>query len=222
VPASYFDVDGTLVSSNLVHPTLYYLMNQGTPVQTLKKLGRALLRAPAMAIAELADRRTFNELLFSSYEGMSEDRLVLLADEAFDSVIRPSLYPSALALIEKSRAAGHEIVLVSGALDFILKLLADHVGGATTISNRLELKDGIATGKLLKPVIAGPEKATQIRRHAREKGHDLDECFAFSDSYSDVPMLSVVGHPAAVNPDRRLQLLAKAYSWPTFNLSEAS
>jgi HAD superfamily hydrolase (TIGR01490 family) len=222
VPASYFDVDGTLVSSNLVHPTLYYLMNQGTPVQTLKKLGRALLRAPAMAIAELADRRTFNELLFSSYEGMSEDRLVLLADEAFDSVIRPSLYPSALALIEKSRAAGHEIVLVSGALDFILSLLADHVGGATTISNRLEMKDGIATGKLLKPVIAGPEKATQIRRHAREKGHDLDECFAFSDSYSDVPMLSVVGHPAAVNPDRRLQLLAKAYSWPTFNLSEAS
>jgi HAD superfamily hydrolase (TIGR01490 family) len=222
VPASYFDVDGTLVSSNLVHPTLYYLMNQGTPVQTLKKLGRALLRAPAMAIAELADRRTFNELLFSSYEGMSEDRLVLLADEAFDSVIRPSLYPSALSLIEKSRAAGHEIVLVSGALDFILSLLADHVGGATTISNRLEMKDGIATGKLLKPVIAGPEKATQIRRHAREKGHDLDECFAFSDSYSDVPMLSVVGHPAAVNPDRRLQLLAKAYSWPTFNLSEAS
>jgi len=131
------------------------------------------------------------------------------------------MFKSSLDLIQKSRDAGHEIVLVSGALDLILSLVADYVGGATTIGNRLEIKEGIATGKLLKPVIAGPEKARVIREHARKNGHDLDECFAFSDSYSDVPMLSVVGHPAAVNPDRRLALLAKAYSWPTFRL-EAS
>ena len=86
------------------------------------------------------------------------------------------------------------------------------------VANRLELKAGIATGKLLKPVVAGPEKARLIREHARENGHDLDECYAFSDSYSDLPMLSVVGHPAAVNPDPRLRLLAKAYSWPSFDL----
>jgi HAD superfamily hydrolase (TIGR01490 family) len=149
---------------------------------------------------------------------MSEDRLVLLADEAFDRVLKPSLYPSAIDLIQKSRDAGHEIVLVSGALDVIGKHLAAYIGGATLIANRLEMKDGIATGKLLKPVIAGPEKARVIREHARKSGHDLDECFAFSDSYSDVPMLSVVGHPAVVNPDKRLALLAKAYSWPTFHL----
>ena len=75
-----------------------------------------------------------------------------------------------------------------------------------------------ATGKLLKPVVAGPEKARLIREHARAGNHALNDCFAFSDSYSDVPMLSVVGHPAAVNPDRRLSLLAKAYSWPMFDL----
>lgn len=218
MPASYFDVDGTLVSTNLVHPTLYYLLNQSTPIRTAQRLGRALLRAPSMIAAEFVDRRLFNELLFSSYQGMSEDRLVLLADEVFDKVIRPSLYPFALSLIRKSRDAGHEIVLVSGALDFILRLVADHLGGATCIANRLEMKDGIATGKLLMPVVAGPEKARLVREHARKHGHDLDECFAFSDSYSDVPMLSVVGHPAAVNPDKRLSLLAKAYSWPTFDL----
>ncbi|HEX7669526.1 MAG TPA: HAD-IB family hydrolase [Polyangiaceae bacterium] len=219
--ASYFDVDGTLVGTNLVHPTVFYLLNQPTPLRTLQKVGRALLRAPQMALAELVDRRMFNELLFASYEGTSEDRLVLLADEAFEKVIRPSMFSSSIDLIQKSRDAGHEIVLVSGALDVILRLVADHVGGATTIGNHLEIKEGICTGKLLKPVIAGPEKARVIREHARANGHDLDECFAFSDSYSDVPMLSVVGHPAAVNPDRRLALLAKAYAWPTFHL-EAS
>ena len=67
--------------------------------------------------------------------------------------------------------------------------------------------------------VAGPEKARLIREHARAHGHDLDECFAYSDSYSDVPMLSVVGHPAAVNPDRRLSLLANAYHWPIIHLS---
>jgi phosphoserine phosphatase len=80
------------------------------------------------------------------------------------------------------------------------------------------MKDGMATGKLLKPVVAGPEKARLIREHARDRGHDLAECYAFSDSYSDLPMLSVVGHPAAVNPDARLKLLAKAYSWPSIDL----
>lgn len=218
MPASYFDVDGTLVSTNLVHPTAFYLLNQATPLETAKKLGRALLRAPSMAIAEMVDRRMFNELLFAAYEGMSEDRLVLLADEVFEKVMRPSLYRSAIDLVQKSRDAGHEIVLVSGALEPVLRLLADHLGGATIIGNRLEMKDGRATGKLLMPVVAGPEKARIVRDHARANGHDLDECFAFSDSYSDVPMLSVVGHPAAVNPDRRLAYLAKAYAWPTFSL----
>jgi HAD superfamily hydrolase (TIGR01490 family) len=219
VPACYFDVDGTLVKTNLIQPTLYYLRNQATPVQTALKLGRAIFRAPRMARAELLDRRLFNELLYSAYAGMSEDRLVVLADEVFDNVLRPSLFPAARSLVDKSRAAGHELVFVSGALDLIVERLATHLGGGDVIANRLEMKDGIATGKLLNPVVAGPEKARIVRDHARARGYDLDECFAFSDSYSDVPMLSVVGHPAAVNPDRRLALLAKAYSWPRFDLT---
>jgi len=216
--ACYFDVDGTLVRTNLVHPTLFYLANQGTPVQTTLRIGKALLRAPRMAAAELLDRRLFNEILYSAYAGMSEDRLLLLADEVFDGVLRPSLYPSAKQLVDQSRAAGHDIVYVSGALDFVVARLAAHLGGGEVIANRLEMKDGIATGKLKKPVVAGPEKARLVREHARERGYDLEECFAFSDSYSDVPMLSVVGHPAAVNPDRRLSLLARAYAWPSFAL----
>jgi HAD superfamily hydrolase (TIGR01490 family) len=221
MPASYFDVDGTLIRTNLVHPTVFYLMNQGTPVQTLARLGRALMKAPTMALAELVDRRTFNELLFSVYEGMSEDRLLLLADEAFEKVIRAALYPGAQDLVARARERG-DVVLISGALDFIVQRLLEHLGATDIISNRLEMKDGKATGKLLKPVVAGPEKARLIREHARARGHDLDECFAFSDSYYDLPMLSVVGHPAAVNPDKRLALLARAYQWPSFDLRKAS
>lgn len=220
--ASYFDVDGTLVSINLTNPTFYYLVNQATPFESARKLGRALLKAPAMMVAELVDRRLFNELLFSAYAGMSEDRLLLLADEVFERRLKPALYPAAVELVNKARQSGHKIVLVSGMPDFTLAPLAEYLGGCELICNRLEMRNNIATGKLLQPVVAGPEKARLIRQHARENQLDLDDCFAYSDSYSDVPMLSVVGHPAAVNPDPRLALLARAYSWPTIRLSSAS
>jgi HAD superfamily hydrolase (TIGR01490 family) len=220
VAASYFDVDGTLVSTNVIQPTLFYLANQATPMATLGRLGRAFMQAPTMAVAELVDRRMFNELLYGVYDGISEDRLLLLAGEIFDDVLRPSIFPGARALVKRSRDEGRRVVFVSGALDFVIRLLAEYLEADEVIANRLEVKNGFATGKLLKPVVAGPEKARLVRDHARSNGHDLDDCYAFSDSYSDVPMLSVVGHPAAVNPDRRLKLLAKAYSWPSFNLRE--
>ncbi|MBV9949007.1 MAG: haloacid dehalogenase-like hydrolase, partial [Myxococcales bacterium] len=70
--------------------------------------------------------------------------------------------------------------------------------------------------------VAGPEKARLIREWARGRGHDLGACFAYSDSYSDVPMLSVVGHPCAVNPDLRLATLARTYAWPILHLGKRS
>lgn len=217
--ASYFDVDGTLVTTNLVHPTLFYLQNQPTPFHSFAKLGRALIKAPWMVLAEMKDRRLFNEMLFSSFEGMSEDRLYLLAEETFEKVMKPKLYRGARDLVQTSLDKGHEVILVSGALDFLMALLKDHLGATGVIANKLEIHDRYATGKLLRPVVAGPEKARLIREHARAHGHDLDECFAYSDSYSDVPMLSVVGHPAAVNPDRKLTHLAEAYHWPIIHLA---
>ncbi|MCU0657625.1 MAG: HAD-IB family hydrolase [Polyangiaceae bacterium] len=218
MPASYFDVDGTLVKTNLIHPTLFYMVNQATPLQSLGRLARGLMNAPAMALAELRDRRTFNEMLYNLFEGTSEDRLLLLADEAFDKVLKKALYRRAKDLVQRCRDEGHDVVLVSGALDVLMQRLADHLGATHVIANRLEIHERYCTGKLLRPVIAGPEKAKVIRDHARAHGHDLDECFAYSDSYSDIPMLSVVGQPTAVNPEPALERLAHAYHWPILRL----
>src|SRR5580698_1919954 len=98
--------------------------------------------------------------------------------------------------------------------------LVKHVGASGHISNRLEIKDGYATGKLLRPIVAGPEKARLLREWAKARGADLGDCFAYSDSYSDVPMLSVVGYPCAVNPDLRLLKLARTYAWPVIYLGK--
>jgi HAD superfamily hydrolase (TIGR01490 family) len=154
------------------------------------------------------------------YKGISQDRLLVLADEAFDTVIRRALFVGARDLVQRCVAEGHDVVLVSGALDFLMERLTRHLGARAHISNRLEFKDGYATGKLGRPIVAGPEKARLVREWARGHGHDLADCFAYSDSYSDVPMLSVVGHPCAVNPDLRLAKLARTYAWPVIRLGK--
>jgi HAD superfamily hydrolase (TIGR01490 family) len=222
MPASYFDVDGTLVSTNLIPPTLYYLLNQPTPLHVARSIGKALLKAPAMAWGEMQDRRLFNEVLFTVFEGMSEDRLITLADDVFERVLKPHIYPGARDIVRTALEKGHEVVLISGALDVVIQHLAKHLGATSYIANRLEIHDLFATGKLLRPVVAGPNKALLVRDHARAHGHNLDECFAYSDSYSDVPMMSIVGYPVAVNPDRRLRLLANAYHWPIIDLGRAA
>jgi len=220
VPASFFDVDGTLVRTNLLHPTLFYLANQPNPLRSLGSLARAAVAGPRMALAELVDRRRFNELLFAVYEGISRDRLLVLADEAFESVVKRALYTGARDLVARCRARGDDVVLVSGALDVLTERLAKHLDATAFIANRLEFHDGYATGKLVRPVVAGPEKARLVREWARDRGHDLGECFGYSDSYSDVPMLSVVGHPCVVNPDLRLAKLAHTYAWPVIHLGK--
>jgi len=215
---AYFDVDGTLVGTNLLHPTVMYFANQASPRQSLTRIGRALIQAPLMAVAEVRDRRLFNEMLFSHYKGMSADRLDVLSSEVYATVVRPRIFQGAKELIEKCQAAGQRVVLVTGSLDWTIRLLADELGADHFIANRLEMKDGKATGSLLRPVVAGPEKAGLIVADAASAGHDLAECSAYSDSYSDVPMLSVVGHPACVRPDKKLRRLAKAYDWPILDI----
>jgi HAD superfamily hydrolase (TIGR01490 family) len=170
-------------------------------------------------MAELTDRRSFNELLFEAFRGTTEDRIQVLADEAYEWCMKDRIYTGARDIIARAKDLGHEVVLISGALDFLLERLAKDLGADHFVGNRLEIHDGYATGKLLRPVVAGPNKSRLIADHARDHGHELAECFGYSDSYSDVPMLSVVGRPAVINPDPKLLRLARAYQWPIIELT---
>ena len=106
------------------------------------------------------------------------------------------------------------MVLVTGALDFTVRRLAEHLGADDLIANRMRFVNGVATGSVIPPIIEGAHKAQAIRDYCVEQGVALEQSFAYSDSFSDYPMLAVVGHPAAVNPDPRLAGVARAYEWP--------
>ncbi|RMH42923.1 MAG: HAD family hydrolase [Deltaproteobacteria bacterium] len=217
--AAFYDVDGTLIRTNIVHSFAYYAARQPSLYRSAKETVRTALSIPLFLASDKVSRKWFNALFYKRYAGVSEDRLVTLAEELYEDVIKPAIFPGARDLIEESRRAGCRQVLVSGALDFTLRPLAADLGMDDLIANRLEFSNGYATGKLAKPFVAGPTKAQIIRDYAARHGIDLADSYAYSDSYSDVPMLAVCGRPTAVNADRRLRAVARSYDWPVIDLN---
>ena len=116
--------------------------------------------------------------------------------------------------MKRSRDEGYQQVLLTGAIEQVVKPLAEYLEVDAYFANRLEIQDERATGRLLPPVLAGPEKAAFIRKYAIEHDLDLNLCRAYADSGSDIPMLSTVGRPVAVNPDANLRATATAHLWP--------
>ena len=216
--AAFYDLEGTLVSTNLVHTLGFYAKNQQGLFRTFTKSASTLLSLPIFAATDQYSRKVFNDLFFKRYKGESEDRLRFFAEELFADVLKPAIFPGAFELIEKSRSLGLRQVVVTGALDLSVTPLMKYLGIEDYVTNRLEFVNGVATGRLLPPVVAAATKASWIRTFAEREGLSLSDSYAYTDSMSDLPMLSVVGHPAAINPDMRLRQTALHHDWPILNL----
>jgi len=216
--AAFYDLEGTLVRTNLVHTLGFYAKNQPGLISSLKKSAATLVSLPVFAVTDQYSRKVFNDLYFKRYKGQSEDRLRFLAQELFATVLKPAIFPGTYELLEKSRSLGLRQVVVTGALDVSVNLVMAHLGITEYVANRLEFVNGLATGRLLPPVMAAATKASWIRVYAEREGLSLSDSYAYTDSMSDLPMLSIVGHPAAVNPDMRLRQTALHHDWPILSL----
>ena len=216
--AAFYDLDGTLVKTNLVHALFFQARNQPGILRSIGKSAQVFASVPLFIATDMYSRSVFQEFLFKSYKGESEDRLRFLAEELFEEVLKPSIYPGTIDLIERSRSVGLRQVLVTGALDVTVGPLARYLRIDDWITNRLEFVDGFATGRLLPPVMANATKATWIRAYAEKEGLSLENSYCYSDSITDLPMLSVVGHPTAVHPDSRLRSAALHNNWPILDL----
>jgi HAD-superfamily subfamily IB hydrolase, TIGR01490 len=201
--AAFYDLEGTLVSTNLVHTLGFYATRQQGIWQTAKKSVGTLAKLPFFGITDLYSRNVFNEVFFRSYEGFSQDRLRYFSDELFEEVLKPAIYAGTPELIAQGKKIGQRQVVLTGALDFTIQRLMEYLGIDDYVANRLEFVNGYATGRVLPPVMASATKAKWIREYAERESLNLSESYAYSDSISDLPMLSIVGHPVAVNPDFR-------------------
>jgi HAD superfamily hydrolase (TIGR01490 family) len=216
--AAFYDLEGTLISTNLVHTLGFYATRQQGLWNTVKKSAKTLAKIPVFAATDIYSRNVFNEVFFRSYAGESQDRLRYFAEELYEEILKPGVFPGTFDLIEKSKKIGQRQIIITGALDFSVEPLMDYLGIDDYVANRLEFVNGHATGRLLPPVMASATKAKWIREYAERENINLSESYAYSDSISDLPMLSIVGHPVAANPDFRLKEVAMQHDWPILNL----
>jgi len=215
---AFYDLDGTLVSSNVVTQYAWYVRRLPSRSRSRAKLARLLVRAPMLGALDLFSRTRFNEVFYHEYRGLERAWLERLATGLFDEVFRPALFPDARQLVARDRDAGFQTVLVTGSLDFALGPLVRFFGFDHVIANRLVFDDGVATGELQRPLIAEAEKVAAIEVLAREYNVGTAQAKAYSDSMSDLPMLEAVGLPTVVNPGRRLRRIAERKGWPVLNL----
>ncbi len=212
--AAFYDVDGTLVDANVIHTYAYYARNVASLNGKVFRTAKLAASLPFYAFADRLGRKYFNDIFYRNYEGIGEDRLWVLGEEVFEKVLRKRVFQDMVELMKRSRAEGYKQVLITGGIEQMAKPLADYLEVDACFANRLEIIRGKATGRLLPPVLAGPEKAAFLRRYAIENEMDLNLCRAYADSGSDIPMLSSVGRPVAVNPDANLRATATAHDWP--------
>lgn len=220
--AAFYDLDGTLVDLNLVHAAVFTLANVGEWSGRASYILGFAARIPRLYVAEQRDRRLLNTILFEAFKGVSHDRLLEIGEEYCERVLIGHLFPRAVELIEANRAAGIEPVLVTGSPDFIVAPLARHLRVADFAANRFVFSRGRATGRLAEPVMAGDEKAAWCADYAAARDIDLADCWGYADSHYDRPFLAKLGHPVAVNPDRRLHAAALSRQWPVIRFARAA
>jgi len=213
VRAAFFDLDKTVIAKASIAAF-------GRPFYRGGLINRRLIvRAVVSQIIYLhlgaseAKLDRMRESMLTLTTGWDQAQIRDIVREALEETVEPIIYAEALDLIEAHRAAGHKVYLVSASPEEIVEPLAEHLGVDGCIATRTVVDaDGRYSGEM-DFYAYGPYKAEAITALAEELGLDLTESSAYSDSYTDLPMLEVVGHPVAVNPDRVLAKTAKERGW---------
>ena len=150
-------------------------------------------------------------------KGRSYVEMIDLVGDVYLSNIKQKVWPETARLAQQHIAAGREVWLITAAPQEMGEEIARALGLTGALGTRLEHIDGILTGKIVGKPLHGRQKPKAIRKLAAERGFSLKKSFAYSDSHNDLPMLTLVGHPVAVNPDKLLEAYAKAAGWKIYD-----
>jgi HAD superfamily hydrolase (TIGR01490 family) len=218
--AAFFDLDRTLMSGS----SAYYVAKAA-----YREGFRPLHRLFADAVTTIFFRafgasdekaEAVRDAILESVAGKPAAELHRLSPGVIEDIL-PLIRPEAQALLDMHEAAGRDVYIVSASPVEIVGELARALGVEGGLGTVSEIVDGLYTGRLEGPFMYGEGKAEKIRRITEERGYELQSCYAYSDSGSDLPMMQLVGNPVAVNPDRALQSVAHHRGWPIVEFNAA-
>jgi HAD superfamily hydrolase (TIGR01490 family) len=212
---AFFDVDNTLTRGS----TLYFL-GKGMYERgffTKRDIGAWVLanirfRMTGTEKSEVIAR--FQKSATDFIAGHKVDEIRKIGEEIYTEFVSPSLWEGTMAIAQRHLNAGDEVWLVTASPQDFAELIAEKLGFTGALGTQAETKDGKYTGNLIGPLLHGKEKASAVIELTNERNINIKDCFAYSDSHNDLPLLNTVGHPNAINPDAKLRIISFSSGWP--------
>ena len=211
-----FDLDQTLLAG--FSATSFVRERFVTGRMTPQELGTTFYGALSFALG----RTGFSALMSATtaaYRGLAESMLEEVGDEVFVKHLAKKIYPESRAIVQAHQEAGHTVAIISSLTSYQAEPLARDMGIEHVLCTDLEVKDGVFTGEVMRPICYGEGKATAARNLATRVDLDLGESYFYTDSHEDLPLLEVVGRPRPLNPNRQLAQIAKERQWPVRRFS---
>jgi HAD superfamily hydrolase (TIGR01490 family) len=211
--AAFFDLDKTIIarSSAFMFSRPFYAGGLINRAAVLRAAYAHFLFLAGGADHDQMER--MREYLSALVTGWNVQQVKDIVGQTLDELIQPVVYREATGLIAEHHAAGRDVVIVSSSGAEVVEPIGAMLGAEHVLATRMVVEDGHYTGEI-EFYAYGENKAAAVREIALSHGYDLAECFAYSDSHTDLPMLSEVGHAVAVNPDKALRREAALRGWP--------
>lgn len=219
---AFFDVDNTLLRGASIYHLGRGAFRRGLlTLRDLVVFGWQQLRFIAVG-ENRSHLDSARERALELAGGHTESELLELAEEVYDRYIKPKLWPETVELAHEHLAQGHQVWLITATPVAIARVIADRLGLTGALGTEIEVVDGVLTGRLIGHILHGEHKAFAATALARRIDANLAECWAYSDSYNDIPLLNLVGNRVVVNPDAGLARYAKARGWSQLQLRPSS
>ncbi|MGP6175532.1 HAD family hydrolase [Corynebacterium sp. A21] len=210
--AAFFDLDKTVIATSSAHAFGKEFMHNGL-ISPSEAFELSMIKATYMFSGQSSSQMdSSRDQLAAMVTGWDVEQVKEIAAEALHHVVTPTIYAEARELIEKHRAAGHDVIIISASATMLVELIAAELGVEQVVATEMETAGGKFTGEI-SFYCKGPAKSAAMRRLAEENHYDLEASYAYSDSATDIPMLEVVGNPTAVNPDRQMKKKALKNGW---------
>ncbi|RVW00279.1 HAD-IB family hydrolase [Rhodococcus xishaensis] len=216
--AAFFDLDKTVIakSSVLAFSKPFFAQGLITRRSVLQSSYAQFLFLLSGADHDQMERMRAH--LTTMTAGWDVQQIRTIVAETLHDIVDPLIYAEATDLIADHKARGHDVVIVSASGEEVVSPIAGALGATHSTATRMVIEDGRYTGDV-EFYCYGKGKVEAMQELAESQGYDLAQCYAYSDSVTDLPMLEVVGHPTAVNPDRALRRTASENGWPILSFS---
>lgn len=210
-PIAFFDLDHTLLDGANGNLVVLYMVKK-------RLLGmEAIWKAAKFTFLYRLNRLPREEVYRWTFQECGKypiEELIRMLDEAYATCVMPRLFREGAECVSSHKARGHHTVIATAAGEYMSEKVRVQLGADGKIAARAPVRDGYLTDDLERPLPYGEGKETLARDYAARRGVDLADCFFYSDSMADLPLLRAVGNPIAVNPQKALKRIAMGEGWP--------